>query len=124
MPKLQYINMITQAIFDIGDRKGASRDAIWKYLQMKFPEDVRDKKIFLARLLKISKEDNQVNKAANNAARFRLDMNFRNRMLRAMAKGEKVKATRTNAMTKKTKNDKKGASKMNKAKMSKTVKGK
>ena len=116
--------MITQAIFDIGDKKGASRDAIWKYLQVKFPENIRSKKLYIVRLYKVAKEDNQVMRLGAGAGRFKLEMKFRGKMIRAMAKGEKAKATRTNAMTKKTKNDKKGVSKMNKAKMSKTVKGK
>ena len=124
MPKLQYIDMITQAILQIGDRKGASSQAIWKFLQMKFPEDIRDRKLFQARLSKVSKEDNQVNKVAGQAQRFKLDSNYRARMIRALAKGENVKATRTNAMTKKTKDPKKNQTKLKKNKMSKTVKGK
>ena len=35
--KLNYLTMITDAIFNIGDRKGSSREAIWKYLNKKFP---------------------------------------------------------------------------------------
>ena len=41
-----------------------------------------------------------------------------------MANGKKIKPTKTNAMTSKTKNPRKKVSVMNKAKMSKTVKGK
>ena len=116
--------MITQAIFEIADRKGASRDALWKFVQMKFPEDVRDKKIFLVRLNKIAKEDNQVHRVPGNAMRYRLETNYRGRMVRALAKGEKLKPTRSKAMTKKTKDSKMKQSKLKKNKMSKTVKGK
>jgi hypothetical protein len=122
--KLPYIDMITQAIFDLAERKGSSRDAIWKYLLMKFPEGVRDKKVFLARLLKISKEDNHIEKNKNNIHRFKLSNSYRGKLIKAMAKGQKVKPTKTNAMTKKTMNPRKKVSKMKEAKMSKTVKGK
>ena len=124
MSKISYLDMITQAIFEIGDRKGASRDAIWKYLLVKFPESVRDKKIFLTRLYKISKEDNHVENSKGNLHRFKLSQNYILRLRKALAKGEKVKPVRNNAMTKKTKNPKKTKTKMDKAKMSKTVKGK
>jgi hypothetical protein len=64
--------MITQAIFDLADRKGSSRDAIWKYLLVKFPEGVREKKVFTARLYKLSKEDNQIEGVKGNIFRFKL----------------------------------------------------
>ena len=124
MSKISYLDMITKAIFEIGDRKGASRDAIWKYLQVKFPESVRDKKIFISRLYKISKEENQVEKSKGNLHRFRLSQSYILKLRRALAKGEKVKSARNNAMTKKTKNPKKSKARMDKVKMSKTVKGK
>lgn len=122
--KLPYIDMITHAIFEIADRKGASRDMIWKYLQVKFPEGVRDKKVFVARLYKLSKEDNHIQGVKGNIHRFRLSQQYRGKLIKAMAKGEKIKPKKTNAMTKKTKNPKKKVSKMTKAKLSKTVKGK
>ena len=58
--KVAYINMITHALYEIGDRKGCSRDSIWKFLQMKYPESISDKKIFITRLYKLSKEDNHI----------------------------------------------------------------
>jgi hypothetical protein len=122
--KLTYIDMITQALFALADRKGSSRDAIWKYLLVKFPEGIRDKKVFIARLYKLAKEDNQIQGVNGNIHRFKLSQSYRGKLIRAMAKGEKMKNTKTNAMTKKTKNPKKKVSTMNKAKMSKTVKGK
>ena len=122
--KLPYIDMITQAIFDLADRKGSSRDAIWKYLLVKFPEGIRDKKVFLTRLYKLSKEDNQIQSAKGNIHRFRLSVSYRGKLIRAMANGKKIKPTKSNAMTSKTKNPRKKVSVMNKAKMSKTVKGK
>jgi hypothetical protein len=35
--KLDYLTMITDAIFTLGERKGSSRAAIWKYVSTKFP---------------------------------------------------------------------------------------
>jgi hypothetical protein len=66
MPKVAYVDMIATAILHLADRSGSSRDAIWKYLQMKFPEDITEKRIFLARLLKISKESKHVEKVPGN----------------------------------------------------------
>ena len=74
---------------------------------MKFPEDIRSRKVFSVRLAKVAKEDNQVSKVAGQAQRFKLVANYRAKMLRALAKGETIKAKRTNAMTKKTKDPKK-----------------
>ena len=36
MPKYTYLQMITDAILKLSDRKGASRQAIWKYIK-EFP---------------------------------------------------------------------------------------
>ena len=102
LTKDRYIDMITKAIFDLADRKGSSRDAIWKYLLVKFPEGIRSKKVFIARLYKLSKEDNHIQGVNNNIHRFKLSQSYRGKLIRAMAKGVKIKPTKTNAMTKKT----------------------
>jgi len=54
--KLQYIHMITDAIFSLGERQGSSREAIWKYVHTKFPEFASDKKQFLVSLRRILKQ--------------------------------------------------------------------
>ena len=48
-PKYKMIIMITDAIFSLGDRKGSSREAIWKYISGKkmYQESIRSKKLFL-----------------------------------------------------------------------------
>ena len=89
-----------------------------------FPQDIRNRKVFSVRLSKVAKEENQVSKVPGQAQRFKLDAVYRSKMMKAMAKGETIKATRTNAMTKKTKDPKKNQTKLKKNKMSKTVKGK
>lgn len=88
-PKLKntYLEMITDAIFNLQERKGSSREAIWKYLQMQFPNSVRDKKIFLVQLKRIAFSGIQVKKSDNSTARFKLDTNFRSRYITQLAKG-------------------------------------
>ena len=51
-PKIKMIFMITDAIFTLADRKGSSREAIWKYISSKnvYQESIRDKKLFLTQL--------------------------------------------------------------------------
>ena len=51
------MSMIAEAIIATGERGGVSRQAIWKYLVMKFPKatsNERGNKIFLARLKKFA----------------------------------------------------------------------
>jgi histone H1/5 len=125
-PKLKhsYLEMITNAIFNLQERKGSSRDAIWKYLQMQFPDSIRDKKIYLVQLRRIALMGLQVKKSENNTGRFKLDTNFRTRYIKHLAKGESPHLAQTHAMTTKTNNKRKPASKNAKTKMSKTAKGK
>lgn len=54
--KLNFIHMITDAIFSLGERTGSSREAIWKYVHTKFAEQASDKKIFLVQLRRIVKQ--------------------------------------------------------------------
>lgn len=58
--KLKFVTMITDAIFTLGERSGSSREAIWKYIKMKFPEHVSDKKAFLTQLRRIASQGIQV----------------------------------------------------------------
>ena len=64
--KLQFLHMITDAIFHLGERRGSSREAIWKYLQTRFPESVGEKKVFLVQLRRIAAQGIQVEKNATN----------------------------------------------------------
>lgn len=50
MVKYKYKEMIIHAILNLGDRIGSSRDGIWKYINMHFPEDITEKKHFLTQL--------------------------------------------------------------------------
>jgi len=121
--KLQFLHMITDAIFHLGERKGSSREAIWKYLQTKYPASVGEKKIFLVQMRRIAAQGIQVEKSAGNQNRFRLNKTFREKYIKHLAKGEEMHLAQKHAMTTKTKNKKKAASKMKKATKSKTAKG-
>jgi hypothetical protein len=112
--------MITDAILNLQERSGSSREAIWKYLKMKFPESVSEKKVFLVQLKRIAAVGAQVEHNDKNRTRFRLNRNFKIRYINKLQKGEVMHLAQKHAMTTKTKNPKKGASKLRKAKMSKT----
>lgn len=122
--KFKYPEMITDAILTLGERKGSSREAIWKYVQTQYPEDINQKKFFLVSLKRISDIGEMVKKSENNQQRYRLDPNFRDKYIKHLAKGTPFHLAQKHAMTTKTKNDRKPVSKMNKAKLSKTAKGK
>ena len=122
--KLQFLTMITDAILNLQERSGSSREAIWKYLLMKYPESVSDKKVFLVQLKRIAAAGTQVEKNEKNKARYRLNKLFKNRYLKKLESGEEMHLAQKHAMTTKTKSNKKAASKMSKAKQSKTAKGK
>jgi hypothetical protein len=51
-----YFEMIEEALLTLQDRKGSSRQAIWKAVNTKFPE--ADYKQFLIRLKKIKENTN------------------------------------------------------------------
>ena len=126
--KLQanYISMIAEAIISTGERGGVSREAIWKYLVMKFPKatsNERGKKIYLARLKKYADEGNHIT-YGKNRARFQLNGNFRNQIATRKARGLSTMAASDHAILKKSFNPKKSATKNKTNKRAKTAKGK
>lgn len=54
--KLNYIHMVIDAIFTLGEKKGSSREAIWKYVHTKYAEHAADKKVFLVQMRRIVKQ--------------------------------------------------------------------
>jgi len=54
--KHTYFEMIEDAILTLGERKGSSRQAIWKVISTKYPE--ADFKQYLIRLKKVKESDN------------------------------------------------------------------
>ena len=67
-PKIKHVVMITDAIFTLADRKGSTREAIWKYIssQRKYKESIFNKKTFLAQLRRLSKGNDYFSKTEGN----------------------------------------------------------
>ena len=126
--KLQanYISMIVEAIISTGDRGGVSREAIWKYMVMKFPKatsNERGKKIFLARLKKCADEGKHIT-YGKTRGRFMVNSNFRSQIATRKARGLDTIAASDHAILKKSFNPKKKMSKNKKNTRAKTEKGK
>ena len=120
------IFMITDAIFTLADRKGSSREAIWKYISSKntYQESIRDKKLFLTQLKRLSQDEQFFHKSKDNMQRFKLSEKFKEKLRKGLKQGQPMYIAQKSAMTTKVVNPKKPASKMQKAKMSKSTKGK
>jgi len=67
--KLTYIEIIQDALFTLNEPKGTSRQALWKCVQSRYPEEA-DQKKFLIRLKKLSSDP--LNNIEKNGGRFRL----------------------------------------------------
>ena len=80
--KFKYVEMISDAICKLGERKGSSREAIWKFLMTRYQASIRDKKIFLVQLKRIADNGKFVKKSDNNQMRYKLTPGFRERYLR------------------------------------------
>ena len=117
--------MITDAIFILADRKGSTRDAIWKYIstQKKYQESIRDKKAFLTQLRNLSKGNDFLEQSKDNNQRYKLTIKFKDRLKRLVDQGKEMFLAQKQAMTTKTINPKKPVSQMKKAKESKSEKG-
>jgi hypothetical protein len=83
MPALKhsYFEMIEDAILTLSERKGSSRQAIWRCVNAKYPE--ADYKQFIIRLKKIKENGNVV----TNGSRWRLSPNYKLKLVKALAKG-------------------------------------
>ena len=77
--KYKYVYMITDAIFTLGEKKGSSREAIWKYLQGKnlYHESITTKTIFLTQLRRLSQDNEFFSKSENNQQRFKLSAKYK-----------------------------------------------
>jgi len=53
-----YLEMIEEALITLGDRKGSSRQGLWKVVQSKNPE--ADYKQFLVRLKKLTRDGDHI----------------------------------------------------------------
>lgn len=86
--KMKYMDIIVEAIFVLNDREGSSREAIWKYIQAKHQNTVRDKKIFLSHLKRAADEGEYVEHPSKKIGRFKLTKKFREFVRNKVMKGE------------------------------------
>ena len=70
MVKLQYSQMIVDAILTLADRGGSSRKGIWSYLQTNYSESVTKYNNFSTALKRAAAEGSQVVVNPKNASRF------------------------------------------------------
>ena len=82
-----YVEMLQTALMTLNERGGSSRQAIWKFIEAKFPE--ANRKIFLVRLKKYSGENGFIVKG-KTSARFSLNRGFRLGLEKRVAKGMTV----------------------------------
>ena len=126
-PKHKYVYMITDAIFTLADKKGATRDAIWKYLEGKklYHTSIGGgKKMFLTQLKRLSRDNEFFSKSESNQQRYKLSAKFKGKLANLVNKGQEVHTGIKSAMTTKVKGTKKPQKKIKKVKMTKTKKGK
>ena len=88
--KIKTVIMITDAIFTLADRKGSSREAIWKFISSKkmYQESTRDKKVFLTQLKRLSQNDQFFVKAKDSQGRYKLSEKFKEKLKKNLSKGQ------------------------------------
>ena len=107
-----YFEMIADGLTTLADRKGSSRQALWKCVSAKYPN--ADYKQFLVRLRKITRDGKEI---SMHKQRYRLNSDFKSKVRKAMEKGEIIaKVHKTNATMKKSKKQQKKRQGKNKAK--------
>jgi hypothetical protein len=72
----------------LSDRKGATRQSIWKVMEAKFP--TVEYKIFIVRLSKMAKEGSQLHSDPKNKQRFRLNSSTLTKIKKARKEAEKA----------------------------------
>ena len=68
--KLKFAEMIIFAIFNLGERKGSSRQGLWKFVKTRFPEantSTRAYQFFAVALKRLADNGKYVVKAGGNA---------------------------------------------------------
>ena len=92
-----YSELVHDALITLAERKGSSRQAIWKFVSTKYPES--DYKQFLIRLKRVNPDE-----VSHEKSRYKLTRSFRDKYLKALQNGKSVKAgvKKSTATTKKT----------------------
>jgi hypothetical protein len=94
-----YLEMIQDALITLADRKGSSRPGLWKCVSAKYPE--ADYKQYLIRLKKLSHDGKEI---VSNKHRFKLNPDYKKKLIKALEKGESTKKVmKTKATMKKSK---------------------
>lgn len=107
-----YAEMIEEGILALGEKKGSSRQALWKSISSKYPD--ADYKHFAVRLRKL-REGGII---AQTKGKFRLEMAYKMKLLKALEKGK----TSVGAVSKGRATMKKGAKASGSAVSKKSVK--
>ena len=97
--KHSFFEMIEDAVLTLGERKGSSRQAIWKYISTKYPE--ADYKMFITRLRKVKENNNIV--SAKKGMKYMLSDSYKKNLIKKLKAGSSTKkATKSKATMKKT----------------------
>jgi hypothetical protein len=75
---LTYAELIKHALIDLAERKGSSRQALWKYIETKYPKDSNYKQ-FLLRLKRVNPEE-----VVHEGGRYKVTKTFREKYLKAL----------------------------------------
>lgn len=114
MVKLSYIEIIQDALVTLKEPKGSSRQALWKCIESKHPEEANRKQFFI-RLKKLSADS--LNNIEQHGARFKLSKSYQDKIKRRLAGGADLKTViKTQAMIKPVKKLAKKAKKVKTAK--------
>lgn len=90
--KYKAIYMITDALFTLADRKGSTREQIWDYISGKklYQESIRDKKLFLTQLNRLSKGNDFFHKSDDNNQRYKLSAKFKTKLTKLVNDGQEL----------------------------------
>lgn len=86
--KKKYQDIIVTAIFTLNERNGSARNQIWKFVQMKYQDTIRDRKIFFTHLKRAADEEQYVFSPDKKMGRFKLTKKFRDFIMKKVMKGE------------------------------------
>lgn len=120
MSSLSYHEMIENALFALAERKGSTRQGIWKYISTHYP--AADYKQYLIRFKKIDDDKNIVK--TDNKQRLKITRAFRESVIKKLAKGEAGTKTKKTKATTKAASKRKSAAKKGGAKAKKPSKAK
>lgn len=122
---VNHLTMVVEAIVTLNERGGVSRQAIWKFMKMRYEKatsNERGEKLLLARLKKFADEGKYI-VYGKTRARFALNPNFRSQLALRKAKGMETVAASEHALLRKSFKPKARMSKNKKNTRAKTAKG-